>query len=117
MHEMGAKCRSSSAFSHLLELEELPILPIVEPALDGDAVVDLIPKRVGGVVDENLASKGSPQDVQVLQVVALDREARLPEHPVLDVPSLRVDPVEKAVGIDLLASGENDDLELFADCL
>lgn len=87
------------------ELEELRVLGVVEPGLDGDAVVHLVPEGVGRVVDKDRLREVPPQHVEVLEVVALDQEARVPEQPVLDELPLRVDYVQERVRVNLRRRG------------
>mmetsp|Transcript_13554 Transcript_13554/g.38794 ORF Transcript_13554/g.38794 Transcript_13554/m.38794 type:complete len:471 (-) Transcript_13554:1203-2615(-) len=100
-----------------LQLEQLPIGRIIEPALNGNAVIDLISKGMRAVVNEDHLLHVSLTDIQILEVVALHRQAGLAEHPMLDVLSLRIDAIQKLVGIDLLTGREDDDLEFSVDSL
>lgn len=100
-----------------LQLQQLPVGRVIEPALDGDAVIDLVTKRVRAVVDQDHLLHVALTDVQVLEVVALHRQTGLAEYSVLDVLALRIDAIEQLVGVDLLAGGEDDDLELSVDSL
>lgn len=45
-----------------LQLQQLRILRIVKPTLNGNAIVNLIPKGVGAVVDEDGTTEVTTED-------------------------------------------------------
>ena len=66
------------------ELEKFPVTGIVEPRLNGDPIVELVPKSMGGIVDQDGFGQIPPQDRQVFQKVPLNRQARFPEQAMME---------------------------------
>ena len=62
------------------EFEELLVTPVHEPALNGDAVVQLIAKRLRGIVDDDRLGEITAQDGQVLNIVPIDTNTVLTEQ-------------------------------------
>ena len=93
------------------QLEELRVRIVVEPALNGDAIVNLVPVRVGRIIDEDSPREVSSQHGQVFEVVALHKQAGLAKEAVLDVLVLGVEQVEKHVGVDFLRCRKDDDFK------
>ena len=93
-----------------LELEQLPIGRIIEPALNGNAVIDLIPKGMRAVIDKDHLLHIALAYVEILEVVAFYRQAGLTEHPMLDVLALRIDAIQQLVGIYLRATVREKDM-------
>ena len=82
------------------------------PALDGDPVLQLVAERLRRVVDDDRLGEVAAEDVEVLDVVAVDADAVLAEQPVLDVLPVGIEQVEELVGVDLLRGREQGDFVL-----
>ena len=83
---------SSSDVLHVMErtqksfkFQELRVILVIKPRLDGNSVVHLIPKGVRRVVDEHSLGQISAKHIQVLQVISLNGQARLAIKAVMNV--------------------------------
>lgn len=63
------------------QFDKFNIVLVIEPRLDGYAVVELIAERLRTVVDDDRTRHVSPQDRQVLDVIAVHAHAVLAEQP------------------------------------
>ena len=61
------------------ELHQLVVRSVNKPGLDGNAVLQLIAERLRGVVDDDCLRQVPAEDVQILDVVAIDTDTMLSE--------------------------------------
>ena len=61
------------------KLHQLVVWSVNKPGLDGNAVLQLISERLGGVVDDDCLRQVPAEDIQILDVVAVDTDAVLSE--------------------------------------
>lgn len=82
----------------MLEVGQLCIVGIVEPARDRDGVVGMEDVRSWRVVDDDRLSYRSPQLAEILYVVALVVVARLAEQAMLD-DLVDVEAIQDGIGV------------------
>mmetsp|Transcript_10462 Transcript_10462/g.28670 ORF Transcript_10462/g.28670 Transcript_10462/m.28670 type:complete len:200 (-) Transcript_10462:1107-1706(-) len=109
-------------WSHVIDLrellqegqqsQELGVVLVVIPGLDGDAVLQLETERLRRVVHNYRVCQVSTQHRQVFQVISLPNNARVPVNPVTDVLSVGVNNIEQLLGIYLLRRGEDHNLKM-----
>ena len=61
------------------KLHQLVVRSVNKPGLDGNAVLQLIAERLRGVVDDDCLRQVPAEDVQILDVVAIDTDTMLSE--------------------------------------
>ena len=62
------------------ELHQLVVRSVNKPGLDGNAVLQLIPECLRGVVDDDCLGQVPAEDIQILDVVAIDTDTMLSEQ-------------------------------------
>ena len=61
------------------KLHQLVVRSVNKPGLDGNSVLQLIAERLRGVVDDDCLRQVPAEDVQILDVVAVDTDTMLSE--------------------------------------
>ena len=61
------------------ELHQLVVRSVNKPGLDGNAVLQLVAECLRGVVDDDCLRQVPAEDVQILDVVAIDTDTMLSE--------------------------------------
>ena len=82
------------------------------PAFNGNSVFELISECLRRVIDDDCLGKVSSQDIEVLDVVAVDADAVLAEQTILDVLPVGVQEIQQLVGVNFLGGGEQGDFVL-----
>ena len=62
------------------ELHQLVVRSVNKPGLDGNAVLQLISECLRGVVDDDCLRQVPAEDIQILDVVAIDTDTMLSEQ-------------------------------------
>ena len=70
------------------QLQELPVIFVVEPGFNRNAVIDLVSKCVRRIVYQDGGSQIPAQDIQIFQEISLDRETRLAEKAMVKVDAI-----------------------------
>lgn len=99
------------------EIQKLLIVIVVKPTLDRNAIIQLEAKGLNRVVDNGDLLHIASEDVQILEVVAINTDARVAEHAMFDEFLVGVEDIEEAVSVNTLGGREDDDLEPLADGL
>ena len=66
----------------LKEVQQLPVVGVIVPARDGNAIVHLVPEGLRGVVNNDGFRQVPLEDRQLLEVVPLHQQACFPKEPV-----------------------------------
>jgi hypothetical protein len=88
------------------QFKQFLIVLLEEPALNGNAVVNLVSERLRGIVDDYRSRQVPSENVQILYVIAVYKDAMLPEQTMTEISLMRVQEIQKLVGVDFFAGGE-----------
>ncbi len=96
---------------------QLSVIRVFVIRNDRHAIIDLVAKRVSGVIDQQNVFEvpicDHPQILYENTVFGLD--AIVPVKPRLDQLSFRIDEIQNSVGIRLVTRREANNLEMFLD--
>ncbi len=75
---------------------------MILPAFNGDSIFELITECLRRVVNDDGLGEIAAQDVEVLDVVAVDTDAVFTKQAILDILSIRIQKIQELVRINLL---------------
>lgn len=93
------------------DLSQLHIVRVVEPATYREGVVVLQREGLGGVIYDDDPAEVPSEDLEVLDVVALDERATFSKEPLFGPPKFWVDNIEQLIRVHFLGRCENDYFE------
>ena len=103
---MAGFCSTSNANTGIITLNHYPLQPAALPH-----------PHLRRVVNDHCLGQVPPERRQVLHVVPLHINTRVPEQPVVDALPLRVDDVQQLLRVHALAGREDDHLKQLGDSL
>ena len=89
------------------QLHQLVVGSVNKPGLDGDPILQLVSKGLRRVVNDDSLAEVTAQDVEILDVVAVDTDTMLSEQSVLDPIPLGIQEVHQLVSIHLVKGKRN----------